>query len=318
MNQMNNRNQQNFGLPQQRHPQNFGQGMIICLFDDFYWKSIHSIHNTVNPNHQDRLNGGYYGGNDNYANQTPAPETENEIDDGSSHGDEDSENHVDPGQQDYGGGGGGDDNGAGAGDDSQQNPADDPDIQQLQNFGGPLNDNFPEGLFPPGLLSKEDIAEIRRQQEKQQREEMERERRRQRQQNHQSTSPDYDNSGSGENENGDGSEHQDAEYPEGAGDGEQQQQHNDHDGENSSSNENHHDDDQSHNNNDVNGGHIIDTTPLPPAYKNAYQPIQPQYRNHPHRNHMQPINEYHSVPGQHNHHSKNQFNQQQPPNGNLI
>lgn len=62
-----------------------------------------------------------------------------------------------------------------------QNPADDPDLAAFQKLGG-TNDNFPENLFPPGLLSKEDLNEIKKQQEKQAKEQAEKERRQQQQQ----------------------------------------------------------------------------------------------------------------------------------------
>ncbi|KPM05517.1 hypothetical protein QR98_0039820 [Sarcoptes scabiei] len=249
--------------------------------------------------HQDIINGGYYGDNNNYAN--PSTDT-NEIDDGSdgtdSGADEnpsDNENGlVDPGQQDYGDNTG-EDNGQEGMDDSQQNPAEDPDIQQLQNFGGPINDNFPEGLFPPGLLSKEDIKEIRRQQEKQQREDEERERLRQQQQQQQqnsNNSQDYDD-GTGNA----GADEENVEYPEGE----------------DQSGGNEVDANQQNGLEDQNG--IDDqqtdqiTTPVP-AFQNSYQPIDPSVES-PKPPALGLKNEYrNSVENQPGGLVKNQFNSQ--------
>lgn len=125
----------------------------------------------VNP-HRETLPGGYYGnnpnGNGNMNGNAVNPASENTDDEGT--GDEgvvDQGNGEGAGEgasPDYdgagagGGEGGGEEENPGAGaDDSQQNPAEDPDIQQLQNFGGPVSDNFPEGkcllLFSETILT---------------------------------------------------------------------------------------------------------------------------------------------------------------------
>lgn len=168
----------------------------------------------ANP-HRETLPGGYYGNNPNRNGNANAvnPASENTEDEGA--GDEGvaDQGAGEGASPDYdgagagGGEGGGEEENPGAGaDDSQQNPAEDPDIQQLQNFGGPVGDNFPEGLFPPGLLTQDDINEIRKQQEKQAKEAEEKERQQQQQQADQSGQggqPDYEDNG-GDDSNGAG------------------------------------------------------------------------------------------------------------------
>lgn len=221
----NNQVGNNFGLPRSQQP-------------------------VVNP-HRETLPGGYYGnngGNGNYnnnnhnnnpnlnghanLNENANPAVENTGDEGAGE-----EGVADPGagegagenvSPDYDGAGGagegagGEEENPGAGaDDSQQNPAEDPDIQQLQNFGGPVSDNFPEGLFPPGLLTQDDINEIRKQQEKQAKEAEEKERQQQQQQQAAQGGQggaDYEDNG-GDDSNGAGEEvpTEGAEVAEGAG-----------------------------------------------------------------------------------------------------
>lgn len=71
-----------------------------------------------------------------------------------------------------------------------------------------MGDNFPEGLFPPGLLTQDDINEIRKQQEKQAKEAEEKERQQQQQQQQpdqsgQGGQADYEDNG-GDDSNGAG------------------------------------------------------------------------------------------------------------------
>ncbi|KAJ6224910.1 hypothetical protein RDWZM_003455 [Blomia tropicalis] len=260
---------------------------------------------------QQNLPGGFYGNNANY---NPASENGNvEEDPNAIEGGGEGGGEGDHGGQDYddnSGAGGGEE---GNGEDSQQNPAEDPDIQQLQNFGGPVNDNFPEGLFPPGLLSKEDIEEIRKQQERQQKEAEERERQQQLEQQNQQNggaSPDYEDNGegaTGEEVNPEGAVH------EGGEDGGNAV---DHGGEEVANGHGH--EPGVANGGVSNDGHAIGhqtptpnvggytPNPTPPAYQNAYHPIQPQ------RVPMQPsvdyANDFHQGPTP----PRNQFNHYQP------
>ncbi|KAI1283740.1 hypothetical protein HDE_12606 [Halotydeus destructor] len=64
------------------------------------------------------------------------------------------------GNQDYDQSGQGDQNG---GENQQQDPQNDPDLKQLQQLQGGNNNggsSFPSDLFPPGILSQQDIREI--------------------------------------------------------------------------------------------------------------------------------------------------------------
>jgi hypothetical protein len=54
-------------------------------------------------------------------------------------------------------------------------------LAEFQNLGG-NSDNFPENLFPAGLLSREDLNDIKKQQKKQAKEQAEKERRHREQQ----------------------------------------------------------------------------------------------------------------------------------------
>ena len=302
---------------------------------------------TVNP-HRETLPGGYYGNNDNYnnnnQNQNPAAENAgNEASEGNEGADQGTGEGAggDAGNQDYDGNSegaeGGEDPNAGSADDSQQNPAEDPDIQQLQNFGGPVNDNFPEGLFPPGLLSKEDINEIRKQQERQQKEAEERERAQQQAQNPQAGQggADYEDTGDGTGATGDGTEEvpTDGTGQEGVEEGNDAANQVDTGAENGADvqgEQGQFDGGQAPINNGAaqivpnqgytNAGYTNPgyTTPTAPAYKNAYQPIQPQ------RVPLQPsidyANDYHTnqIPnsGMNANPLKNQFNYQ--PGGKLC
>lgn len=290
-----------FGLPQGNHALSPGMCTSHCVT-----RAISQSHALcVKTGNQDTLRGGYYGNNGNY--QQPKQTVTggsggggenggNEAEEGNAEGGgeegggeaegegeagqagngeeaggEDNTNQ-DAGNQDYdaGNNGGGEDGGQqNASEDGQQNPAEDPDIQQMQNFGGGVTDNFPEGLFPPGLLSKEDINEIRKQQEKQQKDEQERQRRQQ--QGNQS--PDYDNTGG---EDGTGAEQggNEASTNEGTPENGNVEQPNNNEFSDTSVNTPHgYNKATNPDEGGTAGGGIV--TPTPPAYRNAYQPVQP-------------------------------------------
>lgn len=184
----------------------------------------------------------------------------------------------------------------------------------MQNFGGPVNDNFPEGLFPPGLLSKEDIEEIRKQQEKEAREAAERERQQQQNQQQQGQGQDYED-GSVAGEGGDGSgdtdentvPHQEGDQQEGITD----------DGTSANYDENGSQQPAIGQVTNMNptlqpiNNHVFmpsSSTAKPPAYHNAYQPIQPLVHQSP-RVPLQPSVDYASHLGNvANHNVPNRFN----------
>lgn len=283
-NQLANQMGNNFGLPRSRQPAGTAYSFHF-LFDAFICNDIVFVCLTVNP-HRQTLPGGYYGNTDNgNANPSGAEQNAaNESDEGAAQGGD--EGVADNGNQDYDGNTGTEEDPNGGTEDSQQNPAEDPDIQQLQNFGGPVNDNFPEGLFPPGLLTKEDIDEIRKQQEKQQKESEERERQQQQQQNPQAGQggADYEDTG----EDGTGGEEVPAE-----GTGQE--------GEDEVANNGKSVPEQGQqevglpveNNSGVAGPSqnegYSNPNAAPPAYKNAYQAIQPVG---PQRGQLQPSINY--------------------------
>jgi len=113
-----------------------------------------------NNNHEDQ----------NAANNNDANNNDHPQDNGQNHSQGNS-NHDEPNQNDQGEQGGG----SGA-----QAEAEDPDLKQFQNFanGG---DSFTD-LFPPGILSNNDINEIKSEQDKQNKKQEEEERQRQLQQ----------------------------------------------------------------------------------------------------------------------------------------
>lgn len=147
---------------------------------DFIDRIITPPVNDNRNNNQGSYGGGRGGGNDygggGNANNQEQPEDY-------------SDNQGNQGEDGQGGGDGGEEGGEDASQQNpneadpngQENPASDPDIEAFQKLGG-TNDNFPENLFPPGLLSKEDLNEIKKQQEKQAKEAAEKERRQRQQQ----------------------------------------------------------------------------------------------------------------------------------------
>ncbi|XP_074600705.1 uncharacterized protein LOC141854790 isoform X2 [Brevipalpus obovatus] len=127
-------------------------------------------------------------GSPDYADQNGADESGA---DGSNAGDE------------SGASGGNEDSNGGQGD---QDPSKDPDLAQFQNLQG---GNFPADLFPPGILSQQDLNDIQKSIEEQQKKEAEK-----KQQEEAAQNQDYDQNNGGE---GDGASNEGEEGEEGGG-----------------------------------------------------------------------------------------------------
>uniref|UniRef100_T1KSA4 Uncharacterized protein n=1 Tax=Tetranychus urticae TaxID=32264 RepID=T1KSA4_TETUR len=101
-------------------------------------------------------------------------------------------------QDDQGGEGGEGETGAGGGQGGEGgeggDPSNDPDLAQFQNFQG---GNFPGDLFPPGILSQQDLKDIQKSMDEQQKKEAEKKRQ---EEEGASAQPDYDyDDGTGKN-----------------------------------------------------------------------------------------------------------------------
>lgn len=150
--------------------------------------TVHDQGNNKSKINQTLANGN--GLTDNNSTNNNNTEIKNANNGDNSQGGDDSSNDItDNGPSDNGGGSNEsqqnndspDDNGNDSNpENNQANQEDDPDIQNFQNIAG--DSDFTD-LFPPGILSANDISEIRKQQEEQkQKQEEEEERRRQEQQ----------------------------------------------------------------------------------------------------------------------------------------